>query len=587
MVAISTAGITVPVDPTEPYEEREERASGPLDTGPRYEVGAPIGHGGMGEVISAHDMQIGREVAIKRLYGEPTETSRSRFLREARIQGRLEHPSIPPVYELSHGPDGEPYFAMRKLAGVTLAATLRDRSSPFSVQRLLRAFIDICNAVDLAHSRRIIHRDIKPANILLGERGEVYVLDWGIARELDAPDPTAGPRLGTPGYMAPEQICGLDDLDERVDVYALGCLLFEILTRTQLHPRNEANLSALRGDFPAVPDMPPELAEACRRATHLDRARRTSSVRELIASVQGFLDGDRDLEQRRNLARQHLARATAALCQHGDETQSRAVAMREAGQALALDPTLTGAAEVIGRIMLEPPAKMPAEVEREIRELDWRASRTMAHLSVFCAAIFVALLPVLLLLGMRDVPYMAAYGGLSVALLGCGLLQLRVTSAPLMTAFLVGMIAMFALIARMFSPLLIAPALASTFLATTPFSPLVRRSRALIWVTAGALLAIFGVLGAELVGWLSPTTTWADGRLVLTSPLGLEDFPALEMIALTMTLMITIGSASSYVAMRQIKRAREQVLLQGWHLRQLAPTVSGGRDRAAAASAEH
>ncbi|HUS30415.1 MAG TPA: protein kinase, partial [Kofleriaceae bacterium] len=142
-------------------ETRARRASAPLDRdAPRYELGAPIGRGGMGEVIAAHDLQIGRHVAIKRLHAAtPTDVQLARFLREARIQGRLEHPSIPPVYELAHDDDGRPYFAMRKLEGVTLSETLRNASSPFTRQRLLRAFVEICHAIDLAHSQRIIHRD--------------------------------------------------------------------------------------------------------------------------------------------------------------------------------------------------------------------------------------------------------------------------------------------------------------------------------------------------------------------------------------------------------------------------------------------
>ncbi|HEY5926012.1 MAG TPA: serine/threonine-protein kinase [Kofleriaceae bacterium] len=576
MAGISTAGVTIPRDDDTDGdgEERQRRPSAPLDPGPRYAERAVIGRGGLGEVV-ALDVQIGRDVAIKRLRdSEPSAAAQARFLREARIQGRLEHPSIPPVYELARDDNGQQYFAMRKLDGVTLAKTLRDPQSPFTRQRLLRAFIDICHAIDLAHSRRIIHRDLKPANILLGERGEVYVLDWGIARELDTPNAFAGPTQGTPGFMAPEQIRGDIDLDERVDIYALGCILFEILTRTPLHPRGkEAHANALRGDFPVVYDQPPELVAACRRATHVERERRFASVRELIAIVQGFLDGDRDLEHRRLLARQHLARATAALAEISDDETRRSIAMREAGQALALDPTLSDAAELIGRIMLEPPATLPPAVEREMVAIDWKSQKTLAHLSSGASLVFLSMIPIFLWLGIRDVPYMTAYIVLSCLMLGLSLAQARIETTKLMTVFAVTMICMFALIARMFTPLLTAPALASTYIATMPFSPLLRGPGRLALLTASSLAAIGGVWGAELIGWLSPTTKWENATLVLRSPLdGMEGFPALTMLAFSMVTLIGLGAVFSAYAMRDIRRARLQLVVQAWHLRQLAPT---------------
>src|SRR5579859_6418489 len=230
---------------------RERRASAPLIAGERYELGETIGSGGMGEIILAYDLQIGREVAIKRMHAaDPTPEQLSRFLREARIQGRLEHPSIPPVHELTCDAEGRPFFVMKMLGGTTLAHVLAEPSAPRT--HLLRAFVEVCRALELAHERRILHRDIKPANILLGAHGEVYVLDWGIARELDIPKPPGTPILGTLGYMSPEQACDEVELDARADVFSLGCVLYEILAREPLRPhRREAP--------PPRDDIPPEL----------------------------------------------------------------------------------------------------------------------------------------------------------------------------------------------------------------------------------------------------------------------------------------------------------------------------------------
>src|SRR5258707_2754121 len=205
-----------------------------------YAIGELLGKGGMGEVLLAEDCRIGRKVALKRMRAaNPSEEALARFLREARIQARLDHPAIVPVHELGYDADGRPYFTMKRLAGTTLQATLDDPAA--SEKAMLRAFVDVCLAIELAHSQHVIHRDLKPSNIVLGNYGEVYVLDWGISRLVDerdapskgeavAPDDAgatlAGAVLGTPGYIAPELVHG-EPIDTRADVVALGCILFE------------------------------------------------------------------------------------------------------------------------------------------------------------------------------------------------------------------------------------------------------------------------------------------------------------------------------------------------------------------------
>jgi serine/threonine-protein kinase len=148
------------------------RAAATLEV-PGYEVGEVIGRGGMGEVVSARDRRIGRDVAIKRLRGDArSDATIARFLREARIQARLDHPAIVPVHELGIDADGCPYFTMRRLAGVTLAKHLAEQAP---AKPMLHAFVNICLAIQFAHERGFIHRDLKPANIMLGEYGEVYI----------------------------------------------------------------------------------------------------------------------------------------------------------------------------------------------------------------------------------------------------------------------------------------------------------------------------------------------------------------------------------------------------------------------------
>ncbi|HEY0991488.1 MAG TPA: serine/threonine-protein kinase, partial [Kofleriaceae bacterium] len=248
-----------------PADDAEPRADRPL-LAERYRLARLIGKGGMGEVIAARDEQVGRDVAIKRMRASaPSERAIKRFLREASIQGRLEHPAIVPVHEIGHDSDGLPFFVMKKLTGITLGKILvtAERREAFGLQRILRAFVDVCLAMELAHVRGVVHRDLKPDNILLGDYGEVYILDWGVAKIIGEDDDgefadvgsgsgehatAAGTTIGTPGYMPPEQACGSRNIDGRTDIYALGCVLFEILSGEPLHPRGTEGMhSALSG----------------------------------------------------------------------------------------------------------------------------------------------------------------------------------------------------------------------------------------------------------------------------------------------------------------------------------------------------
>ncbi|MCX5742104.1 MAG: serine/threonine-protein kinase, partial [Proteobacteria bacterium] len=351
--------------------------------GPRYTLGAQIGRGGMGEVVGAYDEQIGRDVAVKRILAPaPSADELARFLREARVQGRLEHPAIVPVHDLGFDAQGRPYFVMKRLVGEAMSDLLQrmkastDPEQAATIRRrLLRAFVDVCMALELAHGRQIVHRDLKPANLMLGDFGDVYVLDWGVARvvgdepadpqtphlvpstDLDSGMTRVGAILGTPAYMAPEQLVG-EAATPASDIYALGCVLFEIVAGEPLHARTRTAGSLVTGieARPSTkrPEAPPELDAVCVRATALDPALRYPSARSLADAVQAFLDGDRDLAVRRALALVHLGRAQAALARN-----ARSEAMREAGRSLALDPESPDAALLVTQFMLEPPAQTP------------------------------------------------------------------------------------------------------------------------------------------------------------------------------------------------------------------------------------
>ncbi len=239
---------------------RDDALQAPPDT-PRYRFDEFLARGGMGEVWRGFDMLLARGVALKVLR-EPVLADggfRARFVEEARHVGRLEHPSIVPVHDLGELADGRPFFVMKLIHGQTLAGLLAARATPAEdLPRWVEVFERACQAVAFAHARGLIHRDLKPSNVMLGELGEVQVLDWGIAKALAAgSQPAQGPSTpvllppsvagsatapggsetlpgqsrGTPAFMAPEQARGeVGRVGKASDVFGLGGILCVILT---------------------------------------------------------------------------------------------------------------------------------------------------------------------------------------------------------------------------------------------------------------------------------------------------------------------------------------------------------------------
>jgi serine/threonine protein kinase len=369
----------------------------------RYESGNLIGKGGMGEVRQCHDVRLNRHIALK------TATTRnkaelSRFVREAQVQGQLEHPSIVPVYELGVGADGAPYFAMKRVRGESLWDVLTrlqekqpEALAKYPRRRLLSAFLHVCQAVDYAHVNGWLHRDLKPANIMLGDFGEVYVLDWGLARRLDAKDDertseptplapvgltTPGSLMGTPGYMAPEQVNG-QRADQRSDVYALGAILFEVLTH-QMLAKGASTMELLINTRDGVDararmraphaEVPPELEAICLKASALEPKERFASVRELHDVVDRVVAGERDHELRADLAVKHTEAAVKAdalaKSDAPNELEHRKTALREVSQALALDPASPTALKTLVDLMQTAPKTIPPEARQEIEDLE-------------------------------------------------------------------------------------------------------------------------------------------------------------------------------------------------------------------------
>jgi serine/threonine protein kinase len=215
---------------------RRERGTIPHFLG-RFRVLGEIARGGMGVVLRAYDPDLDRELAVKLLAPDiaPDSEAGKRFLEEARVAGRLDHPDILPVYEAGALADGRSFFAMPIVEGRTLADALTDRPDPgHDLGRWLAVFERVCTAVGHAHRKGVVHRDLKPANVMLGRTGQVVVMDWGVAavRESNPERDEAGGYwvFGTPAYMAPEQARGQCLADPRGDVFGLGAILCELLT---------------------------------------------------------------------------------------------------------------------------------------------------------------------------------------------------------------------------------------------------------------------------------------------------------------------------------------------------------------------
>jgi tRNA A-37 threonylcarbamoyl transferase component Bud32 len=575
----------------------------------RYTLGALLGQGGMGEVVLAFDEQIGREVAVKRIRSErPSGEELSRFVREARVQGRLQHPAVVPVHDLAFDRGGKPYFVMKRLSGTTMQAMLdelragKDKDPAGTRRRLLRAFADVCLAIEFAHEQGIVHRDLKPANIMLGDFGEVYILDWGVARafndvedsgvnpvkvpaamhdglslDSDSGQTQAGTVLGTPGYMAPEQLAG-ERADPPADIYALGCILYEIASGQPLHVGRRSVTSILTPiearPSRVRPDSPPELDTICERATKLEPKERFSSARAMGDAVQAYLDGDRDIAVRRELAAHHIATARAALARGTDEV-ARRDAMQAAGRALALDPTAAEAADLVTGLMLEPPKETPREVATQLERMDTDTARSQGRLAAYSMIGYLMFVPILLWTGVRDMWAVAAFAALAIAS-GVQVYALtRRDAIPKVGIYINACInaVLIALVCRLVGPFIIAP----TLVTTTLMAYAAHAKFGRVPIVAAILTAAVAVPWAlEIAGVLPSTYRFVDGELVLSSDL--VRFTAapvqLAFAILLVALVAVVGALSRTVATRQ-REATRRLELQAWHLRQIVPTAPG------------
>ena len=607
-----------PGDPTEPVVGSGgpvPAASGAKVTlpGDRVRARRLIGRGGMGEVIAALDRRIGREVAIKRMRDPHPIRRRDRAVPPRGADpGAARSPGDRAGARARHRRRGAAVLHDE----AALRAHARASGSPTGAPqaRLLRAFVDVCLAVELAHARGVIHRDLKPSNIMLGDYGEVYVLDWGVARVLSGtpmrcrrrtrcrrssrrPSTTTtwagrtpsgsseastqtGAVLGTPGYISPEQLEG-DAAGPPADVYALGCDPVRDARRRAAAParRQTAIASTLAAprDRPSSrrPDraIPPELDAGLPRrarpgpgrAAHRAPARRTRCRRTSTAIATSSAAARSPRSSSRS-AHEALA---------AKDPDGRTTALRRAGRALALDPESAQAAELIGALLLEPPSaasspQLAASLERHERQIARHRSRQaiVAYLSVF------ALLPAVLLLDVRSwTTVVVCYATLT---LGAATSWLHVkTGRPSVPVALVLTLSLAILFTRIASPFVLTPLVICCAIAALTSIPAIAERPWL--VMAWTITAVMAPFVLEWTGVLDSTWEVGNRRIEVHGdvfdPRGKDEEIALVLANLLFTLVVAwLALAIS----RRRLAAQRQLHVQAWHLGQLVPSPATG-----------
>jgi tetratricopeptide (TPR) repeat protein len=357
-----------------------------LDGEGRYEVFGEIAHGGMGAVLRGRDHHLGRDLAIKVLLDRHRDRPdfERRFLAEARVGARLQHPGVVPVYEMGRAADDRLFFTMKLVEGRTLADLLAARTGPGDdLARFLAVFEQVCQTLAYAHSLGVLHRDLKPANVMVGAFGEVQVMDWGLAKVLPRGQAGAGPReeppgdesqeglvLGTPAYVPPEQARGeAARVDERADVFGLGAILCEVLTGQPPHlgPSTSGTFEmAARGDVSAALarldrcGADAELVALARTCLCPDPAGRPRDAGAVASTVTAYRLGVQE-----RLRQAELEKAAA----HARARAERKARRLKAGlAAILLAALLGGAAAWMWRMSQESEQRHAVEADLDVAE---------------------------------------------------------------------------------------------------------------------------------------------------------------------------------------------------------------------------
>jgi serine/threonine-protein kinase len=457
-----------------------------------------------------------------------------------------------------------------------------------------------------------VHRDLKLSNLMLGDFGEVYVLDWGVAKVVGAEefmrDPITGIRsdinhtnddmLGTLGYMAPEQILDSTGVDARADIYALGVILFMLLTRERLHTQKNradiANSTHTGADARAsvrAPNLniPPELDAICVKATAVDPDQRYSSARALHDEVQRFLEGDRDMRLRVEVAARHLNEAKRVLASTDDEvggaTERRRRALQETARALAVSPESEEAAALMSSLMLNPPEQVPPEVELETAELSERelATTGAAGAAALIAVVVFGFLQ-LTWLGVRSWAAIGSFLGL-IGLAALASLTAKFTRHRVMPHVVSSVFFSLAMVmmSRIAGPFSFPPLLTVAYIIFISGTHGLGR-----WRLVCLTVAFAGVMipaGLEVAGVVTSQFVFEDGSLrIVESAIQFRGTRVIPALVFTILAVFAACLAVVWHYSSVDTQTRRRLLLMAWHLRQLAPrrelNLSTGEDTA-------
>ena len=636
----------------------------------RYIPGEVIGAGGMGEVRGQTDRATGRSVAMKTMHVSSDAVSLRRFSREARIQSQLEHPAIVPVYDIGQSGGGIPYFTMKHVRGESLAKVItqlragdEEAERRFTTRKLLTILSTVALTLEYVHQRGVIHRDLKPENIMLGPFGEVYVLDWGLAAiveehekmstasastdvrralaaqssapVLDTPgrfQTAAGLLLGTPGYIAPELLEPSAEATPCSDVYALGAILFEVLTLERLH-KGESIGQVLGSTMTLVEGSPrermpdraiaPELDALCRRATQQQPHKRLSSAGELTRAIEAYLDGDRDLARRRELAAEitrtaaasiglaapestataaeaaalrstaldapidpglaatapespaarelvAIARAAREQAKRTVTTEDRHHAMRDITTALGLDPDNAEARALLVRLLTEPPPEADKLAEEIGRPEALASFKLAAKMHVIVQLSYLMYIPLLLWMGIRAWWMFGVAAAAISAVFFTAVYYYKRPPADLQLPFPHLAMSIVALLAGqlLFGPLILVPGIA----VGTGIAYLASFDRRAGWVVGGMLAVVVVPAALQFAGVIPPSYELVDGKLVVL-PMMTELPPAatITLLLVTHAIVIVAGMYFAWQLRRAYSAAAKAQRLQSWQLSQLLP----------------
>ena len=449
----------------------------------------------------------------------------------------------------------------------------------------------------------MVHRDLKPTNVMLGDFGEVYVLDWGVAKiagaaeakadvisgEADSVQTHQGALVGTPGYMSPEQARGdIDAIGPATDVYALGAILFEILALEPLHTgRTVAAILAstqmkIQAPSERAPgaEIAPELDVICTRATAFEPAERFPSARAMHEAIERVLAGERDAERRKELAKDLVAKGRDALAKANeggpDAERHRSEGMRALGHAVALDPNDNSTLQVILDTVLSASA-LPPEAEAQLKKVELADRARAARRSALMYATWLLLVPTVFVFGVRSWPAFIALLVSSLAAIG---FAAWVSTSPERAApryMRIMIVINFILVAcstTCFGPFIFAPALAGTsaavFVVAIRANTLTRR-----WLMSLSLLSVFVPYALQVFGVMPPSYAFHDG-IIEIRPI-LEDFPARYApwgLSIVTAAQLVLPALLVTRAVDGLVAAERTNFAQAWRLKQLLPPAT-------------